>query len=90
MIIGGVVVGLFLLMIVLFLSVSLTSKKLVCKSSVGNITIMYTNKNITGYTAKGLSYDLDTQQEYAKRIGVDAYLKEFTTWFETNTDGTCK
>ena len=70
--------------------VSANSNKLVCKSDQGNITIMYNDKEIVGYTATGMSYDLDEQKAYAKRIGVDAYINEFSTWFSTNTTGTCE
>ncbi len=69
---------------------SLTSKKLVCKSSEGNITIMYNDKTIKGYTANGLSYDLDGQKKYAEQVGIDAYIKEFANWFKTNTTGSCE
>lgn len=90
MIIGGIVVGIVVLGVVIFAVVSLTSKKLVCKSDEGNITLMYNKKTITGYTAKGISYDLDGQKEIAEKIGIDAYLEQFKTWFRTNTTGTCK
>ena len=85
MIIGGLVI----LGIIVFIIVSLTSDKMVCKSDEGDITIMYTNKGITGYTANGISYDLDGQQDYAEQVGIDAYLDEFATWFSNNTTGTC-
>ena len=89
MIIGGIFLGVIVLVIVIFLFVSVTSKKLVCKSDQGDITIMYNSKTITGYTTKGMSYDLDHQKKYAERIGIDAYLDEFSNWFRTNTTGTC-
>ena len=89
MVIGGIVVGIIVLGVVIFAIVSATSKKMVCKSSEGNITIMYNDKTITGYTASGMSYDLDQQKEYAEQVGVDAYLNEFATWFSNNTTGTC-
>lgn len=83
------VIGIFVLGIIIFSVIFATSKKLVCKSNEGNITIMYTDKTITGYTAKGMTYDLDTQKSYAKQIGIEAYLEEFSTWFSTNTTGSC-
>ena len=55
----------------------------------GNITIMYNKDGLTGYTTVGMSYDYDEQKEYAKKIGVDAYTKEFSQWFATHTSGTC-
>lgn len=90
MIIGGIVVGSILLFILMYLFVSFTSNKLVCKSKEGNITILYNDKTITGYKAINMSYDKDTQTKYAEQIGTDTYIKEFKTWFETNTTGTCK
>ena len=88
-IIGGIVVGFIILFIVIFSITSASSEKLVCKSDEGNITIMYNEKGITGYTATGMSYELDTQQEYAKEIGMDAYITEFDNWFKSNTSGYC-
>ena len=84
-IIGGIV----LVIVIAFIVVFSNSKKLVCKSKEGNITLMYNSKGITGYTASNMTYDLDGQQEVAKQIGVDAYLEEFTEWFSNNTTGTC-
>ena len=66
------------------------TKELKCKSSQGNITLRYSKNDIIGYTAKNMTYDLDEQKEYAKKIGIDAYLEEFKEWFANNTDGTCK
>jgi len=88
-IVGGGIIGLILLAIIIISIVSANSEKLVCKSNEGNITIMYNEKGITGYTANGMSYDLDQQQDYAKKIGIDAYLKEFNSWFTSNTTGVC-
>ena len=89
MIIGGIVVGLVAIVAIAIFVTSATSEKLVCKSDMGNITIMYNDDTITGYTANGMSYDLDTQKEYAEQIGIEAYLDEFSTWFSTNTTGKC-
>ena len=89
MIIGGIFLFLVILFIILFLIISATSKKLVCKSNEGNITIMYNNKTISGYTANGLSYDLDGQKKYAEEIGIDAYIEEFSTMFSNKTAGSC-
>lgn len=90
MIIGGVVVGILVLAGAIIGIVALTSKKMECKSSVGNITIMYNDDEITGYAASGMTYDLDGQKAIAKQIGVGAYLDEFESWFEKNAGGTCK
>lgn len=88
-IIGGIVVGIVVLFVVIFSIISASSKKLVCESSEVNITIMYNEKGIMGYTANGMSYDLDVQKEYAKEIGMDAYITEFNSWFNSNTSGSC-
>ena len=89
MIIGGIVVGFIVLFTVIFSLTSATSNKLVCKSDEGNITIMYNDKNITGYTATGMSYDMDGQKKYAEQVGIEAYIEEFKTWFSNNTSGSC-
>lgn len=89
MIIGGIVVAIVVLFVVIFAVTSATSKKLKCKSNEGNITLMYNDKTITGYTASNISYDLDGQKKLANEIGIDSYIEQFITWFETNTSGTC-
>lgn len=76
----------------LFLSINYSlknSNKLICKSNEGDITIIYSDSGISSYIAKGIIYDLDNQQEYAKKIGMNEYLREFSQWFENNTTGTC-
>ena len=89
-IIGGVVIGIIVLTYLIISIVSANSNKLICKSNEGNITIMYNDNGVVGYTASGISYDLDQQKVYAKEIGVKAYLNEISTWFSTNTTGTCE
>lgn len=90
MVIGGIVVAIVVIVIIIFVFVYSTSEKLVCKSEEGNITIMYNDKTITGYTANGISYDLDGQKEYAEQIGIDAYIEEFSRYFSNNTTGNCE
>lgn len=90
MIIGGIFVFMIILAVVILGITALTSKKLVCESENGSITILHNNKTITGYTARNYTYDLDGQKEYAEQIGVEAYIDEFKEWFEENTNGTCK
>ena len=51
---------------------------------------MYNDKTITGYTANGISYDLDGQKEIAEQIGIDSYITQFKQWFSTNTTGSCE
>ena len=88
-IVGIIFIVLVAVGVYIFLFVSSTSDKLVCKSNEGNITIMYNNKTLTGYTARGISYDLDGQQKIAETIGVDAYIDQFEIWFSQNTTGSC-
>lgn len=89
MILGGIFLFIILAFIVAFLIISFTTNKLVCESNEGNITIMYTDKTISGYTASGLLYNLEDQKEYAEEIGIDNYIAEFSTWFSNNTTGSC-
>ncbi len=88
--IGGLVVIIVILVIAIFGITSLTSKQLVCTSDKVNITIMYSDKKINGYKAKGISFDMGTAQNTVEEIGMDEYIKEFNKWFEENTDGTCE
>lgn len=89
MIIGGVIVAVIVIFVIIFTFVSGTSNKLICKSDKGNITIMYNDDTITGYTAKNMEYDLDGQKEIANNIGIEKYIDQFDEWFETNIGGTC-
>ena len=70
--------GVIALVAIIFAVVSLTSKKMVCKSEEGNITLMYNDKTIKGYTAKNITYDLVTQKQYAEKIftGLSTKKKE--------------
>ncbi len=88
-VLGVIIVGIVLISILLFSVVNKSSNKLECKSDKGDITIMYTENEIVGYTAFGITYDLDEQKKVAEQIGVKAYLEEFNTWFKMNTNGIC-
>lgn len=88
-VIGGLFLGVVILIVIIFLITSSTSEKLVCKSNEGNITIMYNDKTITGYTANGITYDMDAQKKIAEEIGTEAYISQFEVWFKTNTTGSC-
>ena len=88
-IIGGLFLGLVIVVAIILIVTSLTSKKLVCKSNEGNITIMYNDKTITGYTTKGITYDMDGQKQIAEQIGIESYITQFESWFKTNTTGSC-
>lgn len=90
MIIGGIFIGIIAFVVVIFVITSATSKKLVCKSKEGNITLMYNDKTIKGYTANGITYDLDGQKKIAEQIGMTDYLEQFSQWFSSNTSGSCE
>lgn len=89
-VIGSIFLSFVVLFVALFIIGYVSLDKLECKSSEGNITIMYSEDEIVAYTANGIKYDLDKQKKVAENIGVDAYMEEFSIWFNTNTTGTCK
>lgn len=75
----------------LIFAISLSStQKLVCESSGASITILYNGNDISGYSAYGMSYDLEGQRDYASQVGLEAYLFEFQEWFKSSTDGVCE
>lgn len=85
------IIGLVVALVFIFNSVSSNSNKLVCESKEGNITIMYNDSTITGYTVSGgITYDFDTQKKLADQKGGEAYIDEFNKWFENNTSGSCR
>ena len=90
MILGGITLGFILLFVGVYLFVSLTSKKLVCKAEEGNITIMYNKETITGYKAFGLGYNMEEQKVYANQVGIEKYIEEFSEYFKSNFNGSCK
>lgn len=85
-VIGAAVVALVVFLVITYFN----SDKLVCKSNEGDITILYKNGKITGYTASNIEYDLKGQQEIAEKIGIDEYLRQFEIWFASNTTGKCE
>lgn len=87
-IIGGIVLELIFVGVIIFVIISATSDKLICKSTEGNITIMCNETALTGYNAIDITYDFDRQQKVAGEIGTKAYIEEFEVWFSENTDGT--
>lgn len=82
--------GFATLVAIIFTLSSLSTPRLVCKSSQGNISITYDDSSITGYSASKLTYDFASQQAYAEQVGVDQYLNEFSDWFAGHTDGSCR
>ncbi len=87
-IIGAIVLGI-LIFVLLFVIHGAKTKKMICESPEGSITIMFNKDGLTGYTANGILYEFDEQKEIASKVGVDDYLKEFNDWFTSNTTGTC-
>ena len=65
-------------------------KKLVCTSNKGDITLFYNKKKIKKYKVRNMKYDIKEQNEYFKEVGKTKYLKEFSDWFEKNSDGKCE
>lgn len=90
MIIGGIVVTIIVIVVIVFAVVNMTSKKLVCKSDDNSLTIMYNDETLTGYTAEGISYDLEGQKKSAESMGVKVYLNWFADLYRINNDNaTC-
>ena len=88
-IIGMIIIGIIILIVILVSKMSPNSNKLICEAKEGNITIMYDENGIIGYKSRGILYNLEAQQKYAKEIGIDSYLKVFSKWYEEHTSGEC-
>ena len=63
--------------------------KLVCTATEGDITITFTDDEITGYDARGVTYDMEKQGDLYKQYGKTVYMDTFNQWFEDNTSGSC-
>ena len=89
-----VIVLTFILLLVLgyiiFIIYNTASRKMVCESKQGDITIIYNKKSVTGYKSSSITYNIYEQREYADEIGIENYLDEFSKWFNENTNGVCK
>ena len=86
----AVVLLVAIVLVLLFIIFKVSSvKQLVCTSSDGNITIKYNKKTLVDYQAEVMTFNLKEQREYAEKIGVENYLKDFGEWFSSNTDGIC-
>ncbi len=75
MIIGGIMVALVLIVGGIFLFTSLTSKKLACKSSDGDITIMYNDKKLLVIPQSMLAMI----EKSSKRLWIGLVLKPIWT-----------
>ena len=80
----------FLGFIAFLIYTSLKSEKLVCKSEKAMITLMYNDDGLTGYTAKGVSFEEKEAKEYIKQVGIKQYIEEFKNSFVYYYGGTCK
>lgn len=87
--IGGTIVAIIVCVGGIILYQYKTSKHFVWEAEIGNITLLYDDNTINGYFTSGISYDLVLQQSYAEQIGVEEYLKDFETFFQTNMNGSC-
>ena len=66
------------------------TKKMVCESNQGTISITYNKTTIVGYRSDNITYDIYEQRTYADEVGIKQYLDEFEEWFKVNTNGSCK
>ena len=57
---------------------------------VDKIILYYEGDTITKYTSKTIEINLEGQNAYAKQIGIEKYLDEYSIWFEDNHGGKCK
>ncbi len=91
---GLIIIGVVIVLLVFNLFKNVVEKaddKLVCKSSLGNITLIFDNDTLLGYTATGeLSYDLDDQKPLVVKFGEEEYKRQFNEWFIYATDGYCE
>ncbi len=85
-----IILGIVVFIVGIFVITYVSSKKLVCKSNEGDITLMYNDKKIKGYVANNIKYDMDGQNKIFNEIGMDEYLKQFIDWFESETSGKCE
>ena len=69
---------------------NMATKKMVCTSNAGTITLTYNKDTIVGYRADKITYNIYEQRTYADEIGIKQYLDEFENWFKETTKGSCK
>lgn len=75
---------------IVFMLYNTASRKMECTSSIGNITIIYNKKSVTGYKSTTIPYNIYEQREKADSMGIDAYLDEYQKWFTENVGGSCQ
>lgn len=89
-IIGATVAGIVIIGLIAYFIMNRNVSKMTCKSDLGDITIKYNEKTLTGYYASKIKYDFDGQKAIADKIGVETYLQEFDNWFADKAGGTCQ
>lgn len=88
--IGYILLALNMSLIITIVVLDNREEKLVCKSDSGKIILYYDDTNIIKYTSKTVEFNLEGQNYYAERIGIDKYLEEYSVWFKDNYGGKCK
>lgn len=86
---GAVILSVVVMVVFVLVNDGDNSKQLVCQSNEGNITLVYDNNTVVGFTASTYTYDLLSEKERAEEMGVEKYIDEFASIFNTNTMGTC-
>ncbi len=86
---GIVILSVIIMVVIVLVGGGDKNKQLVCQSAFSSITIFYNKDTIHGYTSNGYTFDLLSEQSRAEQIGVDKYIEEYASVFNTNTLGTC-
>lgn len=86
---GIVILAVIVMVILVLFNGGNKNKQLVCQSTFSNITIFYNDNTIDGYTTKGYTYDLLSEQSKAEQMGVDKYIEQYASEFNRSTMGTC-
>ncbi|MDD3186872.1 MAG: hypothetical protein PHD02_00120 [Bacilli bacterium] len=92
-VIFGAIIILLIILVTdgMYINKYLFSNRLVCTSAAGDITIYYNENEIIYYTSTGvITYNIESQNSYAKKIGITAYIDNFETWYQDTMNGTCK
>ena len=78
------------LTVLIIVSCAISTSPFFVLTNIGDLSLTLNNdKNIVGYSANGIKYDFEGQKKVAEKIGVEAYMEQFSNWFSTNTTGTC-
>lgn len=87
-----VVVGVVITAIAVFLVYYFSNyKTLICRCYEGDVILIYDNKNVVNFgTTKNMSFDIDAQNIYVEKIGIEAYIKSFIDNYENSFGGKCR